>query len=88
MQHEHGPRRPHDSDDGLPVLLIVALLAMVPVIGGIIAVSSSDAVWALLVAVTALVLGTIVVATVVARQLSDSDDDLAPATIPVRDAPR
>jgi hypothetical protein len=82
MQQQHQRRRTEPSDEALPILLLVSLVAMLPVIAGVVAVSRSDALWALIAAIAVLLVGMVGVAATIARQLSDKEGD--PATVPVR----
>jgi hypothetical protein len=66
------------TDASMPVLLLVALVAMSAVVVAIVAVSRSDSSWALVVAIAVVLVGMVTVTATITRQLSDLDGDVAP----------
>ena len=67
-----GPDRGPDQT-GLPVLLLVALAAVLVTVGAVWALAATSAMWAIVVAMVVAASGMFAVLAVVDRQLGDSD---------------
>ncbi len=69
------PELPDPLDRSSPTLLIVSLVTVLAGVGGVVAVAMTSAGWALLATLVVLLVGLVIVARTMQRQLAEDGDD-------------